>query len=836
MDAPSENLCFHCGLSLGSDSHRSVILNGISRAVCCAGCEAAAQLIFEQGLERFYQFRTAAPQAPDAERRDWHIYDRATAQRRYTHERRDGMREVSLQIDGIHCAACAWLIENSLRRVSGVMEILVNPGSSRAELCFDPAQLTLSRLLGCIDTLGYQPHPLSFTSDVSTSAKERRQALRRLGVAGFGMMQVMTYAVSLYVGALDGIAADLEALLRFVSMLVATPVVLYAAQPFFIAAFRGLKARTLGMDLPVALSIGIAYVASVIATLRGHGAVYFDSAVMFTFFLLLGRFVEMSLRHRCGLRREAIARLLPDSVLRIVADGDQRVMPEELCAGDRVRILPGERIAADGEVIAGRTEVDESLLTGESLARVRAPGDFVIAGTLNLSHSVEMRVTRVGQDSTLASVSRLLERAQATRPRIAVLADRTASWFVGAILLLAVLVGAYWLHTDAARAFPAVLAILVVTCPCALSLATPAALSAGATRLARDGLLVTRGRALETLARADTIVLDKTGTLTRGKPQIDAIRVRSDQARPACLALAAAMEKHSEHPIAHAFARVEPAPGVSEVRSCPGRGIEARVGSILYRLGKADYVCELNKSTPTAMPPTAMAPTASDSTVTANDFSDSNANISLGDSTGPIAEFILSDGLRDGTADLLHQLRHLGLEPVIASGDRSRVVAAITRRLGQYRAEGDLSAADKLELVRAMQERGHIVAMVGDGVNDAPVLAGADVSVAIGAGTDLAKVAADLVLLGDTLAPLASGIQTARCTLKIIRQNIAWAVFYNATAVPFAASGWLHPWMAAVGMSMSSLVVVMNAMRLLAGAKAPEPTRDSNLGALAAHA
>jgi Cu2+-exporting ATPase len=779
-------------------------------------------LIYGQGLERFYQFRTAAQQAPDDARRDWHIFDREQAQRRYTHVRRDRMREASLQIDGIHCAACAWLIENSLRQMSGMVEILVNPASARAELIYDPAQLTLSSILRCIHTLGYQPQPLSFSSDGSTWVNERRQALRRLGVAGFGMMQVMTYAVSLYVGAMAGIAPDLEEFLRFVSMLVATPVVLYAAQPFFIAAFRGLRARTLGMDLPVALSIGIAYVASVTATLRGHGAVYFDSAVMFTFFLLLGRFVEMSLRHRCGLRYEAIARLLPDSVLRMVADRDQRVMPEELCAGDRVRVLPGERIAADGEILTGRTEVDESLVTGESVARVRAPGDFVIAGTLNLSHSVDMRVTRVGQDSTLATVSRLLERAQATRPRIAVLADRTAAWFVGAVLLLALFVGTYWLHIDAARAFPAVLAILVVTCPCALSLATPAALSAGATRLARDGLLVTRGRALETLARADTIVLDKTGTLTRGRPQIDEVRLHGDHARPdECLALAAAMERHSEHPIARAFAAVKPATGLSEVKACRGRGIEARVGATRYRLGKSDYVRELG-----------VAP----STLVAIGPSDSNANIFLGYSSGPIAEFILSDGLRDDAADTLRRLQLLGLEPVIASGDRSPVVTALTRRLGQYQALGDLRAADKLELVRAMQKHGHIVAMVGDGVNDAPVLAGADVSVAIGSGTDLAKVAADLVLLGETLAPLASGIQTARRTLKIIRQNVTWAVFYNATAVPFAASGLLHPWMAAIGMSLSSVVVVLNAMRLLAGPKSREPTRDPTMSALAAHA
>ena len=789
--------CFHCGSAPAG--WRAAGADGVTRSFCCAGCAAATGLILSQGLERYYSFRTAADQAPRYEQRNWSVYDRDQAMRRYTHECESGERELSLQIDGMHCAACAWLLENSLRQLDGIRDVQVNAGSARAEIRFDPARVPLSRVLENIYALGYEPRPLSFTTGGPPWLAERRTALKRLAVAGFGMMQVMTYAVSLYAGALDGIAPDLEQLLRFVSLLVSTPVVLYSAQPFFIAAWRGLRMRTLVMDLPVALSIGAAYLWSVWSTLRGHGAVYFDSAVMFTFFLLLGRFIEMSLRNGFGLQQDAIARLLPESILRIAGAAEERVIPDELCAGDRVRILPGERIPADGEILCGRTDIDESMLTGESLPRTRQAGESLIAGTLNLSNSVDMRITRVGQDSTLAAVSRLLERARASRPHIAESADAVAVWFVAGVLVLAAITAIYWLHADAAHVFPTVLAVLVVTCPCALSLATPAALAAATTQLARSGLIVTRGRALETLSRADRVVFDKTGTLTYGQPVLTELRMLRAGAGPErCLAIAAALERHSEHPIARAFAKQSPALEVGEVSSCAGLGIEGRVGDERYRIGRADFVRDL----------CAAAGAAPES-------AEGRSSVFLGDSGGLLAEFVLCDALRADAPATVRQLRALGLEPLIASGDRAAVVAAIARQLDGPRSLGDLRPAEKLAYVRALQSQRHIVAMVGDGVNDAPVLAGADVSVAIGGGTDLAKVSADIVMLGEALRPLAQGIETARRCMRIIRQNLAWAVIYNAAAVPLAASGWLQPWMAAIGMSASSLLVALNAMRLL---------------------
>ncbi|HXW75475.1 MAG TPA: heavy metal translocating P-type ATPase metal-binding domain-containing protein [Steroidobacteraceae bacterium] len=801
-NAVVEESCFHCGGPLPWTARPTLEVDGVPRAVCCAGCAAAATLILSQGLGRYYEFRESpGPRAP-GDTRDWRVFDREASLRRYTHERADGEREASLQIEGLHCAACAWLIESSLRRVSGVTDIQVNPAAARAALRFDPHRVSFGAVLAAIQALGFVPLPLAFTAGASADVNaERRTALKRLAVAGFGMMQVMTYATSLYAGAMDGMAPDLEQLLRFVSLIVATPVVLYAAQPFFVGAWRSLRARTPGMDVPVALSIGAAYLWSVVATLRGSGTVYFDSAVMFTFFLLLGRYIEMSLRHRSGLQHDALARLLPESVLRLRGLGTERVIADELRAGDRVRVLPGERVPADGTIASGTTEVDESLLTGESLPRLRAAGDPVLAGTLNLTGPIEMTLERVGQSSTLAAVARLLERAQGSRPRVADLADRFAVWFVSAVLLLAAAAGLYWLQVDAARAFPTVLAVLVVTCPCALSLATPAALAAATSALAREGLLVTRTRAIERLARADCLVLDKTGTLTRGEPRLEEVTLLDPRlSAERCLAVAAALESHSGHPLARAFAHLEPAAQASDVRCVPGRGVEATVAGVYYRIGRLDYVLEA-------------CPDARTRAVAPGD--EERTSVALGDRAGLLTVFHLTDALRADARAALERLRSLGLVPQIASGDRPGAVAAIARELGSLAQRADLSAADKLALVQALQAAGHRVAMVGDGVNDAPVLAAADVSVAIGSGTDLAKVSADLVLLGEGLTPLADAVLISRRTLRVIRQNLTWAALYNATAVPLAAAGYLEPWMAAIGMSMSSLLVVLNAMRLV---------------------
>ncbi len=656
-------------------------------------------------------------------------------------------------------------------------------------------------------------HPFDPGRQEQLQKRERAAALRRLAVAGLGAMQVMMLAIAMYAGDYSGMDDDLRQFMRWISLIIATPVLLYSAQPFFASAWRDLRRRTLGMDVPVALAIGAAYGASVWATVSGSGSVYFDSATMFTFFLLAGRFLEMSARHRAGQAAEELIRLLPATATRLLDGGDSEVVSAaELRPGDRVLIRPGETMPADGAVIEGRSSVDESLLTGESMPRTRGSGDKVVGGTVNVDSPLHVAVEQVGADTVLSSIVRLLDRAQTEKPRIALLADRVAAWFVLALLVLAAAVFAWWWLHRPGDAFWVMLSVLVVTCPCALSLATPAALTAATGRLTRMGLLTTRGHALETLARATHMIFDKTGTLSYGRPQLLEVKPLGSVDRDHLLRLAAALEKGSEHPLAKALLDAGPdAPAATALAATPGMGVEGTVDNCRYRIGKPEYVIGLSGEGEGATAP----------------GSDGLTWIALGNESGLLGWFGLADRLRPEALQAIAALRDLGLQLVLLSGDAPEVVRRVAAELGIAQAHGGLLPADKLAYVRRLQTQGATVAMVGDGVNDAPVLAGAQVSLAMGGGTQLAHASADMVLLSEQLPQIAAGVRMARRTLRVIRQNLTWAVLYNGIAVPLAAVGWVAPWMAALGMSLSSLVVVVNALRLAGrGSDGPQPAAN----------
>ncbi|MBS0394873.1 MAG: heavy metal translocating P-type ATPase, partial [Proteobacteria bacterium] len=591
MTAPADAGCFHCGEPLPDEPRLAVLIEGGERRVCCLGCRAAAELIRDAGLGDYYRFRTALPPRPEARTDDvWATYDRPEVQAPLCASEGE-LRVVNLLIEGLRCAACSWLIGEALGRVPGIARASVNPATARAQVAFDPARAGLAAVLRAIAALGYRPHVLGAADTLEVATRERRTALKRLAVAGFGMMQVMMIATALYIGAIDGMDPVIREYLRVISLIVTAPVLVYAGRPFFAGAWASLRARHVGMDVPVSIGIGLAFAASAWNTLRHAGDVYFDSVVMFIFLLLLGRYVEMLARHRAGSTAEALLRLVPATALRLRGTATERVPVATLAAGERVTVPVGECFPADGVVAAGATEADEALLTGESAPVPKPAGARVIAGSLNCAAPVEVELTAVGQSTVLAGIVRLLERAQTERPRIARLADRAAAWFVTRVLLGAALVAALWLVFDPTRAFEATLAVLVVTCPCALSLATPTAITAATASLARAGLLVTRPDALEELAHADTVVFDKTGTLTLGRPRIE--RVEPLGLPPAeALALAAALERGCAHPLAQAFEAIPAAPA-TEVAVYPGRGVEGRVGDGRYRIGTADFVAGL---------------------------------------------------------------------------------------------------------------------------------------------------------------------------------------------------------------------------------------------------
>lgn len=814
VNESTQAACFHCGLPVPAGSRYEVEIENTQRPMCCPGCQAVAAAIVDYGLTDFYRYRTensltAQPLVPQA-LRELDLYDQPELQRSFVRHGDRQFREASLILEGIVCAACLWLNERHVGALPGVIEFRTNYTTRRAQVSWDDSRIHLSDILRAISAIGYHAHPFDPGRQEAIYKKERSVALRRLAVAGLGALQVMMLAVAMYAGDFYGMDAGLRGFMRWVSLVLTVPVVLYSARPFFVAAARDLRRVRLGMDVPVSLAIAAAFIASAWATVSGTGAVYFDSATMFTFFLLSGRFLEMSARHRAGQATEELTRLLPASATRI-RGGEPEVVPvAELVPGDRILIRPGETVAADGRVVAGESSVDESLLTGESVPRRRASGDELIGGTINVESPLEMEVGRVGQETVLSSIVRLLDRAQGEKPAIALLADRVAGWFVAALLLLAAGVALWWWQVRPDEAFWITLSVLVVTCPCALSLATPAAVAAASGRLTRGGLLTTRGHALETLARATHIVFDKTGTLTFGSLQLEDVIVLSAYSRQHCLGIAAALERGSEHPVARALSHAAPKSlRASSLRAQPGRGVEGEIEGIRYRIGSPAFVQDFGAVMPEH----------------GADLRGATV-VALGSADTLLALFVLADRVRPQARAAIDGLRDLGLEVELLSGDQPAAVARVAAELGIARARGACLPADKLTHIRRLQADGAVVAMVGDGVNDAPVLAGAQVSLAMGGGTQLAHASADMVLLSENLMHLVDGVRTARRTLTVIRQNLVWAVLYNIIAVPLAAAGLVAPWMAALGMSVSSLLVVVNALRLAPLSGAQRQRRD----------
>ena len=589
------------------------------------------------------------------------------------------------------------------------------------------------------------------------------------------------------------------------SLLLTLPVLLYSAQPFFKGAWNDLKHLRAGMDVPVVLGILGAFSASVWTTFTHEGAVYYDSVTMFVFFLLASRYFELRARTRAAAAAETLVRAVPATAIRLVEHGAEETVPvAELKPGDTVRVRPGETVPADGTVIAGRSSVDESLLTGESLPLAKAAGARVVGGSINVESPLTLRVTQVGPDTVLSSILRLLDRAQTEKPRLAQLADRAAAGFTVAVLVVAALTALYWWQHDASRWLPITVAVLVITCPCALSLATPTALTAATGQLTRLGLLVTRGHALETLARATHFVFDKTGTLTVGRPRLLETRTFSTPGREDCLRIAAALERHSEHPLAFALCEAagDATVPATDVINTPGAGLRGTVAAETYYIGTPDFIREQTSHRPDAAALEAMRAAG-------------GPVVLLASPQALLAAFVFGDALRSQARELVDALKQQGKKVLLLTGDHAQAARRVADELGIENIAWDLKPADKLARVDALQKNGAVVAMVGDGVNDAPVLAGASVSIAIGGAADVAAASADMILLSPRLDTLGRGLATADRTLRVIRQNLGWALAYNLVAVPAAVLGYVTPWLAALGMSLSSLLVVANSLRLL---------------------
>lgn len=803
--------CYHCGLPVPAGSSYETIIDQKPRKMCCPGCQAVSQTIVESGLDNYYKHRTEAAVSPEVSTKELPdnlllelgLYDDESVQSSFvTHL--DGNAEALLVIEGITCAACVWLLENHLKHIEGVDKVSVNLTNHRARIKWQTDTCKLSHLLAEIYRIGYQAHPYHPDKEEQLLEQERKRATRRLGVAGIGMMQTMMIAVALYGGALQGIDDKYVTFMRWASMVIAAPVVLYSARPFILAAIRDLKTRHLTMDVPVSIAIYGAFFASIWATITDSGEVYFDSVTMFTFFLLIGRFLEMHARHRTGRAGNALLNLLPASATRLI-DGEEQLIPAaDLKIGDKVLIKPGHTIPADGIILSGSSSIDESALTGEYLPIRKETDDQVVGGTINVENPLIIEITQVGQETQLSAIVRLLERAQEDKPVAAQLADKVASYFVAAVLLTACGVGFGWWLVEPAHAFWITLSVLVVTCPCALSLATPTALTAATGTLRQNGLLITRGHVLESLASASHIVFDKTGTLTEGNLSLQEIIPLSGLSADESVKIAAALEQNSEHPIARAFSEMAEGLHAEDINNHIGQGIQGRITDSIFRIGKPEYAAEISVQSPPPLPET------------------SGQWLLLCSTEEPIAWFRLNDQIRPEAQEAITYLKQMGLTCEMLTGDNSSAVNEVALALGIDKTISGASPADKLEHVKQLQEQGAQVIMVGDGINDIPVLAGAQTSIAMGTATDLAKTNADGVLISHDLLRLVDGITLARKTRVIIRENLGWSLCYNLLALPLAALGFIAPYMAALGMSASSLVVVGNAMRLNAKPKRPK--------------
>lgn len=790
--------CYHCGLPVPAGSHFQARVLGETRALCCPGCQAIAEAIVKGGLESYYQHRSDTavnPQAlPQELGEELALYDRQDVQQPFVHHQGD-LASTSLMIEGISCAACGWLIERHLRNVRGVAEASLNLSNHRLNVRWSDSELPLSELLAELRRIGYAAHPYRADEAAERLANENRRSLRQLGVAGLLWMQVMMATMATWPEFNLDLSESFFVTLRWTALLLTTPIVFYCCTDFFKGALRDIRTRHLTMDVSVSLAIGGAYVAGIWSTITGQGELYFDAVGMFALFLLAGRYLERRARERTAAATAQLVNLLPASCLRLDAQGhSSRILLSELQLGDQVLVQPGGLIPADGTIVSGQSSVDESLLTGEYLPLPRGAGDAVTAGTLNVEGPLTIEVQALGDDTRLSAIVRLLERAQADKPKLAELADRVAQWFLLVVLVVATVVGLVWWQIDPQRAFWIVLALLVATCPCALSLATPTALTTATGTLHKLGLLLTRGHVLEGLNQIDTVVFDKTGTLTEGRLTLSAIHPLGALDADACLALAAALENRSEHPIARAFGRA-PLPAES-VETVPGLGLVGSVDGRVLRIGQPSFVAEGYGNPPPSIP------------------GDMGQWLLLGDDHGPLAWLVLDDRLRDDAPALLDACRGRGWKTLLLSGDSSPMVGQIAAELGIDQAEGGMTPAAKLARLQALQAQGHRVLMLGDGVNDVPVLAAADISVAMGSATDLAKTSADAVLLSNRLGSLAQSFEVARRSRRIIIENLVWASLYNGLILPFAAIGWVTPLWAALGMSASSLLVVLNALRL----------------------
>ncbi|MBB1504700.1 MAG: Cu2+-exporting ATPase [Pseudoalteromonas rhizosphaerae] len=787
------NNCFHCLESVPSGFSATVVIDASAQPMCCIGCQTVAETIVAQGMTDYYKFRTVragkVEQLVPEQLAFISSYDNPDIQDEFISQTND-ISEVLLTVEGITCAACAWLIERQLLNIPAIKRVDVNTSTNRAMIQWHKDQTPLSDIIKSLLEIGYKAYP--FQVDIEASQKQlvAKSYIRRLGVAGLMTMQVMMFAFAMYFGMFSGMEESFEQYFRWISLILASPVILYSAMPFLTNAINGLKAKQLNMDLPVSLAIFGAYGASSYATVMAVGEVYFESICMFTFLLLLGKYLEFRARLKASEFTANLQKLLPLTARTLDENGHEHIIAaKKLKLGDRVLIKAGETIPADGVICSGSTTVDEAMMTGEHLPVSKYIDHQVFAGTVNHDGVIEILINKIGQNTLLNQIIKLQHSALATRPKLVEITDKVAQWFVACLLVFASLTAIGWYQVDPEHAFWITIAVLVATCPCALSLAIPTALTCAVATLTRKGILIKQSHVLETLPQLTRVAFDKTGTLTQGRFSLDAVDLLANSlSKKQILALVAQLESYSEHPIATAFNEFTPTQrDLTNIKIHPGCGITGEDDNHNYAIGKSGWF----------------------------NSKKSNAQATFYIDQQPVANFYFVDEVKSNAANLITSLQQQGLTCHMLTGDASNAGQQIAKKLKLDSFKVGCLPEDKQSEVKLWSSQGEIVAMVGDGVNDSPVFNSAHLSIAMETGADISKNTADVVLLNSDLAAIEHLLTVSKKTRRIIKQNLALSLLYNGSILPLAALGLVAPWMAVIGMSASSIIVISNSLRLL---------------------
>ncbi|OIN02143.1 ATPase [Idiomarina sp. MD25a] len=790
-----DGICFHCLQPIPHGIELSVAFQGEDKAVCCAGCQAVAETIIEHGLTAYYKHRDLdkpqqTPLLPE-QLKELDVYDNPDVQSDFVRSLGNSSKQTTLTVNNITCGACAWLIERELAKTPGMIKSVVNVSNQRLHIEWDSQAVKLSDIIARLARIGYQALPFQQNQIEANINARRKGFIKRLGVAGLATMQVMMIAFALYFGVVSDLDPTTQHYLWVVSLVFATPVILYSGQPFYKSALKSIQAGSVNMDVPVSIALIGAYIASVYAVIIGRGEVYFESISMFTFFLLTGRFLELLAKEKALKFSTNRLTYMPNLAHREYEDGLEDIAAKQLKVNDIIVVKPGETIPADGILLSDKAAVDESLLTGESRPVTKATGDGIVAGAVNQSATLRIKVTATAQQTVLAGIVAMQDAALADKPKVQKAIDHIAQYFVMTLLVIAAGTFLVWSWIDPEHALWVTLAVLVATCPCALSLAAPTSITGAVHRLNRMNVLVKGAQLLESVKQLDTVVFDKTGTLTFGQFKLISREDFSDVDETN--AIVSGLEQRSEHPIAAALAHLSEQPRQpDEISNHPGQGIAAVIQGTEYRLGRVEFI----------------------QTWHPNWRAKPHSNVILASRQAVLAEFQVDDQVREDSHQVISALKQQGIRTIMLTGDSEARAQKLAQVLGVDEVLSEQSPADKVDTIKHLQQQRRTVWMIGDGINDSPVLAQADLSMTFAHASDMAQTAADVVLLNDQLARVLDVIETARKTRVIMRENFIWAAGYNLSILPIAALGLVAPWAAALGMSLSSLVVVANSLRL----------------------